>query len=145
LLHSKRTNALCYGAVVSRCALRDPRVGAYPQTHMLCTQHTTIKNFPCFANMCNTCPIFCLTQSQSVSTTPDSLLSFPNRSLPPNSLFQRGREPSAATGLSSAEDSGGKAHIKECNQQVPLTATAGVKCVCMCMCEHVSACVSEPC
>jgi len=51
--------------------------------------------------------------------TPDSLLSFPSRGFPPNSLFQKGREPSAATGLSSAEHSEGNAHIKECTQQVP--------------------------
>jgi len=46
-------------------------------------------------------------QSSSASATPDSFFPFPN-----SPMSQRGREPSAATCLSPAEDSGGKC-IKE--------------------------------
>ena len=40
-------------------------------------------------------------------------------------MSQLGREPSAATALSPAEDGGGKCTHQEA-QEVPLTATAGV-------------------
>ena len=58
-------------------------------------------------------------------------------------MSQRGREPSAATGLSPAEDNGGKC-TSQGAQEVPFTATAGVCVICVyniigheCMCQQL--------
>jgi len=63
-------------------------------------------------------------QSYNASATPDSL-SFLNRNLPLIPLVERVREPSAASGLYPAHDSGGK-YTHQGAQEVPLTATAGM-------------------
>ena len=49
----------------------------------------------------------------------------PIESLPQSPLPQRGREPSVATGLSLAEDSGGK-YTHQGAQEIPVTTAAGV-------------------
>ena len=66
--------------------------------------------------------------------------------MPQISLSQRGGEPSAATGLSPEEDSGGNAHVKEFKKyhlQLPQVCNVRVTVyyVYVCMCEHVSVCV----
>ena len=77
--------------------------------------------------MWDACTIFFLTKAKSPSTPPDTLLSFPNRSLPQSPQSQRGGKPSAATGLSPwpAKDSNRKCTHPGA-QKVPLTAIAGV-------------------
>jgi len=64
----------------------------------------------------NACTIFCLTKA---SATPDSFFSFPD-----SPISQRGGEPSAATGLSPAEDSGRKC-IYQGAQERATSVTAG--------------------
>ena len=125
--------------------------GAYPQTslqrhalHAAYTYyHQTFQHFAqiiiCFAAsaiMRNACTILCAWLK--CFCHPDSLFSFPNRSLPQSPLSQRGQKPSAATRLSPAESSRGKCTHQKA-QEVPLRAIQQVCNVCV-MCVYVSAC-----
>jgi len=61
--------------------------------------------------------------------------------MPQSPLSQRGGEPSAATGLSPEEDSGGNTHVKEFKKyhlQLPQVCNVRVSLYIMCMCVCVS-------